>query len=74
MRISFLLTVTLCLLLLAAGIVCDETAGCGFVSDTIQRVGIMLAEPDPRPESEKDIFTRILNGIAMLQHWKDMSR
>jgi len=29
MRVSFLITVTLCLLLLAVGIVCDTASGCG---------------------------------------------
>lgn len=74
MRVSFLITVTLCLLLLAVGIVCDTASGCGATRTAIQWVGAMLAEPDPRPEDEKGIFSRILNAIAMAEHRQSTCR
>lgn len=74
MRVSFLITVTTGLLLLAVGIVCDNASGCGCARAAIQLAGEMLAEPDPRPEAEKGIFSRILNAIAMAEHRQSTCR
>lgn len=68
MRMSFLITVTLCGLLLLLGLVWDKAAGSRVTGSVLQYVGEALASPDPRPEYEKGIFTRLLNAIAMEQH------
>lgn len=74
MRVSFLITVTLCLLLLAVGVVWDNASGCGATQAALRWVGEMLAEPDPRPEDEKGILSWILNAIAMAEHRQSTCR
>ena len=74
MRTSFLIAVTGCLLLLAFGVAWDSAAGSGVVSSSLQYIGELTAEPDPRPEEEKGICARILNAIAMLHHRQSTCR
>lgn len=68
MRTSFLIVITVCLLLLGLGIAWDTAVDGGVVNSLLRYLGELTAEPDPRPEEEKDIVTRALNAIAMWQH------